>query len=283
MNKYRILIIDDEPNILETMKDCFTMEGYEVLTAENGQDGIEEAKSAVPDLIIVDIMLPDSDGNEVCRIIKEDCGMKIPVIVATSKIDAIDATNMSWVDGPTNASYTSNGGINGVDIENFVTGALPAYGLTDTQTNGDTWRLFAHVNSVNESFVGLYNDSTAKYAWTSNETGQFALKGCLDPDTDFEIGGSGVGCNTGTGSYINAGSTAFIANSSRLIKEHFQLVQAPDILEMVSRVPVYLYDFIDGEKDRMGLVAEDFHTVFGRGKDCPELCKTFDELHGGLR
>jgi len=92
MNKYRILIIDDEPNILETMKDCFTMEGYEVLTAENGQDGIEEAKSAVPDLIIVDIMLPDSDGNEVCRIIKEDCGMKIPVIVATSKIDAIDAT-----------------------------------------------------------------------------------------------------------------------------------------------------------------------------------------------
>jgi two-component system alkaline phosphatase synthesis response regulator PhoP len=67
MNPVKILVVDDEPDILDFLKYNLVKEGYEVATASNGKDGIKEAERFRPDLIILDIMMPKMDGVEVCR------------------------------------------------------------------------------------------------------------------------------------------------------------------------------------------------------------------------
>jgi DNA anti-recombination protein RmuC len=71
----------------------------------------------------------------------------------------------------------------------------------------------------------------------------------------------------GSRSFIDAGSAQFTFSSSRTIKENLSPVQVPNILDKISQVGVYNYDYINGPKDKLGLMAEDFHTVFGRGSD----------------
>jgi len=66
----RILIADDEPDILEIVGYNLTKEGYEVFTAKDGNDAIEQAKKINPDLIILDIMMPKKTGTEVCAILR---------------------------------------------------------------------------------------------------------------------------------------------------------------------------------------------------------------------
>jgi hypothetical protein len=78
---------------------------------------------------------------------------------------------------------------------------------------------------------------------------------------------STTACNTGTFSGISAGQTNFTIASSRAIKTDIQPVKVPDILDKIKAVDVYTYDYIEGPKDRLGLMAEDFHQVFGRGSD----------------
>jgi len=68
----KILIVDDEPDILEFLQYNLEKEGYEVFVAENGAKGLEEAKRLLPDLIILDIMMPEMDGVEVCRRLRAD-------------------------------------------------------------------------------------------------------------------------------------------------------------------------------------------------------------------
>jgi len=69
--KTKILIVDDEPDILEFLKYNFEKENYDVSTAKNGLKAIEKAKKNSPDLIILDVMMPDLDGIEVCRQLRE--------------------------------------------------------------------------------------------------------------------------------------------------------------------------------------------------------------------
>ncbi len=66
----KILIVDDEEDILELIEFNLLKEGYQVFTARNGQDGINEAKKIKPDLIILDVMMPKMDGIEACRIMR---------------------------------------------------------------------------------------------------------------------------------------------------------------------------------------------------------------------
>lgn len=68
---YKILIVDDEPDILELIEYNLKKEGYQVFTATNGQDAISEAKRSSPNLIILDIMMPILDGIEACRILRD--------------------------------------------------------------------------------------------------------------------------------------------------------------------------------------------------------------------
>ncbi len=69
-SKQKILIVDDEPDILELIEYNLKKEGYQVYTAHNGQEAVSEAKKALPDLIILDIMMPKMDGIEACRIMR---------------------------------------------------------------------------------------------------------------------------------------------------------------------------------------------------------------------
>lgn len=68
--KQKILIVDDEPDIRELIEYNLKKEGYQVYTASNGLEAVEEAKRVLPDLIILDIMMPKMDGIEACRILR---------------------------------------------------------------------------------------------------------------------------------------------------------------------------------------------------------------------
>ncbi len=75
-SKYKILLVDDEPDILEFLSYNLKKEGYDVFTAGNGKEGLAIAKAESPHLIILDVMMPDMDGIETCREIREIPGLK---------------------------------------------------------------------------------------------------------------------------------------------------------------------------------------------------------------
>lgn len=76
----KILLVDDEPDILEFLKYSLEKANYNVFTANNGEEGVEMAKSIQPDLILLDVMMPKMDGMEVCSIIREEKNIEQPVI-----------------------------------------------------------------------------------------------------------------------------------------------------------------------------------------------------------
>jgi DNA-binding response OmpR family regulator len=84
----RILIIDDEPMIVESVGYNLKKEGYEVVSAGNGEDGLKLAESKEIDLILLDLMLPGLNGLEICRSIRRDSN--IPIIMLTAKEAEID-------------------------------------------------------------------------------------------------------------------------------------------------------------------------------------------------
>ncbi len=88
MEKTRILVIDDESSIIKFLKVNLERNGFDVFTAMNGQAGLEMFESRSPDLVILDIIMPDMDGFSVCRRIREISG--IPVIMLSARNDAAD-------------------------------------------------------------------------------------------------------------------------------------------------------------------------------------------------
>jgi two-component system, OmpR family, alkaline phosphatase synthesis response regulator PhoP len=72
----KILLVDDEPDIIEFLSYNLRREGYQVLTASNGRDAVEIAIKEVPQLIVLDVMMPDLDGIETCRLIREKKNLK---------------------------------------------------------------------------------------------------------------------------------------------------------------------------------------------------------------
>jgi two-component system phosphate regulon response regulator PhoB len=89
--KQKILIVDDEPDALELVKLNLTNAGYAVTTAEDGEAAIKKARAILPSLILLDLMLPEVDGLEVCKILRQDGATKsIPIIMVTAKATEID-------------------------------------------------------------------------------------------------------------------------------------------------------------------------------------------------
>ena len=84
----KILIVEDELALQETLAYNLKHQGYEVETAGDGQTAIDKAKQINPDLILLDIMLPGIDGFEVCRILRKD--MSVPILMLTARDDEID-------------------------------------------------------------------------------------------------------------------------------------------------------------------------------------------------
>src|SRR3954469_5302052 len=86
MNKGTILVIDDEPDLVELVQFNLQKDGYEVIVANNGKSGVEIALRHVPDVVVLDIMMPGIDGLEVCRQLRADSRTKsVPMIMLTAK------------------------------------------------------------------------------------------------------------------------------------------------------------------------------------------------------
>jgi DNA-binding response OmpR family regulator len=84
----KILIVEDDANLLETIKYNLRKEGYDAVTASDGEKAIEVARRERPGLIILDIMLPRMNGFEVCRVLRQE--MTVPILMLTAKADETD-------------------------------------------------------------------------------------------------------------------------------------------------------------------------------------------------
>ena len=87
-NRYRILIVDDDKDIVQTIKGNLELDGYEVLTAFNGKIGLHIAKTSRPDLVILDLNLPDIDGIKACEIMRRE--FDFPIIMLTARDGVAD-------------------------------------------------------------------------------------------------------------------------------------------------------------------------------------------------
>ncbi len=92
MKKSRILVVDDEPDLVELVRHHLVREHYEVVTAGDGETGLAEARRRLPDLVVLDLMLPGIDGLEVCRRLRSDPRTThIPIVMLTAKGEESDA------------------------------------------------------------------------------------------------------------------------------------------------------------------------------------------------
>lgn len=86
MAEKKILAVDDDPELLEFLKETLVSAGFNVITAENGKTAIEQFKKERPDMALLDLMLPDMDGLEICKRIRSDPEYsKIPIIMLTAR------------------------------------------------------------------------------------------------------------------------------------------------------------------------------------------------------
>lgn len=84
--KHKILVVDDEPHIIRIIKLSLEKAGFQVISANSGEDGIEMVKHDHPDLVILDVMMPAMDGFQVCQHIRKlDEGQKIPILFLTAR------------------------------------------------------------------------------------------------------------------------------------------------------------------------------------------------------
>lgn len=98
--KKRILVVDDEPDFCSIVQGQLEKEGYEVDLAYNGVEGLEKIRSNPPDAIVLDVMMPEMDGYEVCKELKADKATAgIPVILLTAVASHVTSTRYSHADG----------------------------------------------------------------------------------------------------------------------------------------------------------------------------------------
>ena len=91
MNPKKILVVDDEVDLVKTIQFSLEVEGYTVLVSNDGEDALSQARKESPDLILLDIMLPKLDGYKVCRLLKFDERYKhIPILMMTAKTQEKD-------------------------------------------------------------------------------------------------------------------------------------------------------------------------------------------------
>lgn len=84
----KVLVVEDDQTLLEALKYNLTKDGYDVVTATDGAQALEIARSQKPDLIVLDLMLPKISGYEVCRILRKD--MSVPILMLTAKAGEVD-------------------------------------------------------------------------------------------------------------------------------------------------------------------------------------------------
>ncbi len=89
--KQKILVVDDEPEAVELLEFNLKQAGYEVTTAADGEEALKKAKATQPALMVLDLMLPELDGLEVCKLLRRDqTTARIPILMLTAKAAEID-------------------------------------------------------------------------------------------------------------------------------------------------------------------------------------------------
>jgi two-component system alkaline phosphatase synthesis response regulator PhoP len=89
----KILIVDDDPDLVEAVTMILESKDYDVIAAYGGIEGLEKAKAEDPDLIVLDVMMPDKDGYAVCKELKADPKYsKIPILLLTAVVSKISTT-----------------------------------------------------------------------------------------------------------------------------------------------------------------------------------------------
>ncbi len=89
--KPKILVIDDEPDAVELVEFNLKQAGFEVITAADGAEALRQGRSHLPDLVVLDLMLPEIDGLEVCKLLRHDpTTAAIPIVMVTAKAAEVD-------------------------------------------------------------------------------------------------------------------------------------------------------------------------------------------------
>jgi two-component system phosphate regulon response regulator PhoB len=87
----RILVVDDEPDLLELVRFNLSQAGFRVETAASGRDALEQLRRSPPDLMVLDLMLPDVSGNDICRQVRSDPALAdLPILMLTAKSEEVD-------------------------------------------------------------------------------------------------------------------------------------------------------------------------------------------------
>jgi two-component system alkaline phosphatase synthesis response regulator PhoP len=96
----RILVVDDEPDYASIVQANLEKEGFEVDVAYDGAEGIEKVKANPPDAIVLDVMMPEKDGYQMCSELKGDSDYcDIPIVLLTAVADHVTSTRYSHADG----------------------------------------------------------------------------------------------------------------------------------------------------------------------------------------
>ncbi len=91
MAALRVLIVEDEPDIRDLLVFHLERDGYQVAKARNGADALRQAQASPPDLVLLDLMLPEMDGLEVCRRLRQDPATQaVPIVMLTARGDEVD-------------------------------------------------------------------------------------------------------------------------------------------------------------------------------------------------
>ena len=136
-----VLIVEDEPNLLTALRYTLEQDGYETLTATDGESGLRLARTGDPDLVILDVMLPNIDGFEVCRMVR--CESDVPILMLTARGEEVDRVVglelgaddyvtkpfsmrelMARIRNMLRRSGTAHSGATGGDVEEFRSGDL---------------------------------------------------------------------------------------------------------------------------------------------------------------
>lgn len=86
--RQKILVVEDEPSLVDTLQYSLTRQGYDVAVSSDGAKALDVARREKPDMVILDVMLPSLDGFEVCRILRQE--MSAPILMLTARTDEVD-------------------------------------------------------------------------------------------------------------------------------------------------------------------------------------------------
>src|SRR5437868_9086121 len=87
MEAMRILVVDDDRAVRDALRRALTLGGYEVHTADGGEQGLAQVASSAPDAVVLDVMMPDLSGVDVCRLLRRE-GNRVPILMLTAR-DAV--------------------------------------------------------------------------------------------------------------------------------------------------------------------------------------------------